>query len=173
MDEADKDSAPYEGDDVPVAQHITLRQLSDYFSAPEPAADTAPLGRTHSQTREIERERVGHIATALALTGVMSPAVSNSKGPHLPPCPVSQIEPKPCTFNDVRNSDYLSVWEEATADEFGGLLAVGAFSLATPPSDREPVGAKWVHKWKSDETGMVTRVKARLVAKGYTLNSRD
>ncbi|CAN0492211.1 unnamed protein product, partial [Discosporangium mesarthrocarpum] len=86
----------------------------------------------------------------------------------LPPCPVSEIEPEPCTFNDVLKSEYLSVWEEAMADEFGGLLAVGAFSLANPPSDRKPVGAKWVEKWKSDEIGMVTRAKARLVAKGYS-----
>ncbi|CAN0378943.1 unnamed protein product, partial [Discosporangium mesarthrocarpum] len=72
------------------------------------------------------------------------------------------------TFGDVLKSEYSNVWEDAMADEFNGLLSVGAFSLATPPSDRKPIGAKWVFKWKSDEWGKVTRAKARLVAKGYS-----
>ncbi|CAM9211194.1 unnamed protein product, partial [Discosporangium mesarthrocarpum] len=78
------------------------------------------------------------------------------------------IEPEPCTFGDVLKSEYSSVWEDAMADEFNGLLSVGAFSLSTPPSDRKPIGANWVFKWKSGECGMVTRAKARLVAKGYS-----
>ncbi|CAM9986945.1 unnamed protein product, partial [Discosporangium mesarthrocarpum] len=54
-------------------------------------------------------------------------------GPHLPTCPVTELEPEPCTFGDVLKSEYSSVWEDAIADEFNGLLSVGAFSLATPP----------------------------------------
>ncbi|CAN0465971.1 unnamed protein product, partial [Discosporangium mesarthrocarpum] len=50
-EDADDGRASYEGANMPAAQHNPLRQLSDYLSAPEHPVDTAPLGRTRSQTR--------------------------------------------------------------------------------------------------------------------------
>ncbi|CAN0511247.1 unnamed protein product, partial [Discosporangium mesarthrocarpum] len=72
-----------------------------------------------------------------------------------------EVEPEPSTFNDVLKSAYSGVWQDAMADEFNGLLSVGAFSLATPPSDRKPIGARWIYRWKTDEDGMIVRAKAR------------
>ncbi|CAN0134744.1 unnamed protein product [Discosporangium mesarthrocarpum] len=109
--------------------------------------------------KQREREQVGHMATALALTGIMSPAESNSSGAHLPTCSVSMIELESFTYRDVLKSVYSSVWLDAMENEFDGELSVREFTQANPPTGRKPIGAKWVFKWKSGEEGMVTRAK--------------
>ena len=42
------------------------------------------------------------------------------------------------------------------------------WELVELPTDRKPVGSKWVFKVKTDEDGNVERFKARLVAQGFT-----
>ena len=52
--------------------------------------------------------------------------------------------------------------------EFEGLLRAGTFALAVKaPIGCNVIDARWVYKWKADETGKIVKAKARLVAKGF------
>ena len=52
--------------------------------------------------------------------------------------------------------------------EFQGLLGAGTFELAANlPDGCNVIDARWVYKWKADETGKIVKAKARLVAKGF------
>ncbi|XP_068649455.1 uncharacterized mitochondrial protein AtMg00820-like [Aristolochia californica] len=42
------------------------------------------------------------------------------------------------------------------------------WSLVPLPTDKKPVGCKWVYTVKHNPDGTIAQLKARLVAKGYT-----
>ena len=52
--------------------------------------------------------------------------------------------------------------------EVEGLIRAGTFTLAVKiPVGCNVIDARWVFKWKADETGKIVKAKARLVAKGF------
>ena len=53
-------------------------------------------------------------------------------------------------------------------EEMDALSSNGTWELVTLPSDKSPVGCRWVYTVKVGSNGQVDRLKARLVAKGYT-----
>ena len=81
---------------------------------------------------------------------------------------IGDVEPEPSSHAEVLQSVHREIWEDAEAQELGGLKANGTFTPVTAPPGRSPIGARWVYKWKSDGFGEVTKAKARLVAKGFS-----
>ncbi|CAB1107753.1 unnamed protein product [Ectocarpus sp. CCAP 1310/34] len=52
--------------------------------------------------------------------------------------------------------------------EFEGLFRAGTFALAVKaPIGYNVIDARWVYKWKADETGKIVKAKVRLGAKGF------
>ena len=48
------------------------------------------------------------------------------------------------------------------------MIKAGTFTLAVNiPVGCNVIDARWVFKWKADETGKIVKAKARLVAKGF------
>ncbi|CAB1113291.1 unnamed protein product [Ectocarpus sp. CCAP 1310/34] len=77
-------------------------------------------------------------------------------------------ESEPSSYNEARQSKYSSIWDKAISAEFGGLLRAGTFALAVKiPIGCNVIDARWVYKWKANETGKILKAKARLVAKGF------
>lgn len=71
---------------------------------------------------------------------------------------------EPSTYKEASQNKY---WCTAMDEEFDALLDQRTWVLVPPPSDRIPIGCKWVYKIKRNSDGSVSRYKARLVAKGY------
>lgn len=59
------------------------------------------------------------------------------------------------------------LWKQAMQEEMDALHRNRTWSLVIPPSNRSPIGCKWVFKLKKNPSGSVARYKARLVAKGF------
>lgn len=76
------------------------------------------------------------------------------------------IEPK--TLAQALSSDQKDQWVEAMNSEMDSLKQNDTWSLCELPSNRSPVGSKWVYKAKTDATGKISRYKARLVAQGFS-----
>ena len=52
--------------------------------------------------------------------------------------------------------------------EVEGLIRAGTFTLAVKiPVGCNVIDARWVFKWKADETEKIVKAKTRLVAKGF------
>ena len=80
---------------------------------------------------------------------------------------IQDVEPEPASFQEASRSEHASIWNKAMSAEFEGLLGAGTFELAAKtPTDCNVIDARWVYKWKADETGKIVKAKARLVAKG-------
>jgi hypothetical protein len=60
-----------------------------------------------------------------------------------------------------------STWLAAMHSEYDALLKNNAWTYVTLPSNRVPVGCKWVFRIKENPDGTVNKYKARLVAKGF------
>ncbi|PRQ17953.1 putative RNA-directed DNA polymerase [Rosa chinensis] len=58
-------------------------------------------------------------------------------------------------------------WREVMHKEIQALRSNHTWSLVSLPSNKRPIGCKWVYKIKLNPDGSVERHKARLVAKGY------
>ena len=59
-------------------------------------------------------------------------------------------------------------WKQAMVDEMAALHSTSTWDLVLLPTNKSPIGCRWVYTVKIDLDGGVDRLKARLVAKGYT-----
>lgn len=59
-------------------------------------------------------------------------------------------------------------WKNAIKEELVALDKNGTWVLTELPSEKRPIGCKWVFKIKHRADGSIERYKARLVAKGFT-----
>ena len=91
------------------------------------------------------------------------PMATRSKcGVYKPKVYMASKEPKCLT--EALNTEH---WKLAMQDEFLALQRNNTWSLVPLPTDRQPIGCKWVFKVKENPDGSVHKYKARLVAKGF------
>jgi len=70
--------------------------------------------------------------------------------------------------SSYREASTNPIWQQAMAEEIQALEKTHTWDLVDLPTDKIPIGCKWVYKIKTCSDGTVERHKARLVAKGYT-----
>ncbi|XP_076892200.1 uncharacterized protein LOC143543824 [Bidens hawaiensis] len=75
---------------------------------------------------------------------------------------------EPQSFNEAM-SDVN--WVNAMNEEIEALNRNNTWNLVELPSNRKPIGCRWIYKIKYKSTGEIDRYKARLVSKGY--NQRE
>ena len=81
---------------------------------------------------------------------------------------VQDVESEPGSYQEARQSKHAKSWDGAMSAEVEGLIKAGTFTLAVKiPVGCNVIDARWVFKWKADETGKIVKAKARLVAKGF------
>ena len=81
---------------------------------------------------------------------------------------MQDVESEPDSYQETRQSKYATIWDGAIPAEVEGLIRAGTFRLAVNiPIGCNVIDARWVFKWKADETGKIVEAKARLVAKGF------
>ena len=91
-----------------------------------------------------------------------------SENEELPKELIQDVEPELVSFQEASRSEHASIWNKATSAEYEGLLGAETFELAAKtPTDCNVIDARWVYKWKADETGKIVKVKARIAAKGF------
>ncbi len=74
----------------------------------------------------------------------------------------------PKNYDEAIAGDEGEKWKAAMDEEIGTLGKMGTWKLEDLPTDRNPVGCKWVFLRKRDEHGQITKYKARLVAQGFS-----
>jgi len=79
---------------------------------------------------------------------------------------VCQIQ-EPNSLEEALATEHADQWRAAANSEFESLLENETWKLVELPSNRKPIGCKWVFKVKYGSDGKIERFKARLVAKGY------
>ena len=87
---------------------------------------------------------------------------------ELPKELVQDVESEPGSYQEAQQSRYAKIWEVARSVKIEGLIRAGTFTLAVKvPIGCNVIDAKWVFKWKADETRKIVKAKAGLVAKGF------
>ncbi|CAB1099792.1 unnamed protein product [Ectocarpus sp. CCAP 1310/34] len=87
---------------------------------------------------------------------------------ELPKVLIQDVESESGSYQEARQSKYSTIWGKAMSAEFEGLLRAGTFALAEKaPLGCNVINARWVYKWKADETGKIVKAEARLVAEGF------
>ena len=82
-------------------------------------------------------------------------------------CYTSQL-PEPQSMEEALASEFSEEkWKGVAECEYSALMENWTWELVPLPSNRKPIGCKWVFKAKRGSDGAVERFKARLVAKGY------
>ena len=72
------------------------------------------------------------------------------------------------SYQEAQQSKYAKIWEVTRSAESEGLIRAGTFTLAVKvPVGCNVIDARWVFKWKANETGKIAKAKARLIAKGF------
>ena len=59
-------------------------------------------------------------------------------------------------------------WQQAMKEELEAMESNNTWSIMALPSDKQPIGCRWIYKVKYNSDGSVSRYKARLVAQGFT-----
>lgn len=83
-------------------------------------------------------------------------------------CAQSIVCKIPTCYQDLKNTDDRSKWEQAIQEEINSLLINNTWSLVTKPDNKNIVDCKWVFTLKNDEFGNPSKYKARLVARGFS-----
>ena len=96
-----------------------------------------------------------HAMTTRAKSGVVKPRLH-------PTLLLAQIEPR--TAKQAMKHPH---WLLAMKQEYDALMANNTWTLVSLPSNRQPIGCKWVFRAKENADGSLHRYKARLVAKGF------
>ena len=74
----------------------------------------------------------------------------------------------PVNLKDAMEGPDLNEWTEAVVEEYKAHMENGTWDIVDLPSDKKPIGTRFVFKTKLDKDGNIDRRKARLVAKGFT-----
>jgi hypothetical protein len=77
-------------------------------------------------------------------------------------------EDLPKDYEDAIRGDEGEKWKAAMDEEIEMLGKMGTWRLEDLPTDRKPVGCRWVYAKKRNEYGEVIKYKARLVAQGFS-----
>ena len=73
---------------------------------------------------------------------------------ELPKELVQGVESEPGSYQEARKSKHAKIWDGAMSAEVEGLTRAGTFTLAVKvPVGSNVIDARWVFKWKADETG--------------------
>ncbi|CAB1120053.1 unnamed protein product [Ectocarpus sp. CCAP 1310/34] len=150
-----------------------VAELADFNTAAR-ENDEVREGRTRAQTRAVNQQSVpGLMATIGPISGteVLYALLSEQRAgdeTELPKELVQDVESEPGSYEEAQRSKYAKIWEGARSAEVEGLMRAGTFTLAVKvPIGCNVIDARWVFKWKADETGKIVKAKARLVAKGF------
>ncbi|KAL0319242.1 UNVERIFIED_CONTAM: Retrovirus-related Pol polyprotein from transposon RE1 [Sesamum angustifolium] len=71
---------------------------------------------------------------------------------------------EPSSFSEAQQKEE---WKQAMKLEVQALEKNGTWDLVKAPTDKKPIGSRWIYKLKLKPNGSIERYKARLVAKGY------
>ena len=74
----------------------------------------------------------------------------------------------PVHLKDAMEGPDQNEWTEAVVEEYKAHMENGTWDIVDLPSDKKPIGTRFVFKTKLDKDGNIDRRKARLVAKGFT-----
>lgn len=80
---------------------------------------------------------------------------------------VKQATEEPLTYNEAIRGVNKDEWVKAMEEEMVSLRDNNTWELVDLPTNRKPIGCKWVYKIKRNEKGEPQRFKARLVAQGF------
>ena len=59
------------------------------------------------------------------------------------------------------------LWLQAMNEEFQALMKNNTWFIVDLPTDRHPIGCKWVFRIKYNPDGSINKYKARLITKGF------
>lgn len=59
-------------------------------------------------------------------------------------------------------------WMNAMQEEYDSIMDNGTWELTELPTNKIPIGSKWLFKTKFKSNGTIDKFKPRLVAKGYS-----
>ena len=168
-----QDSGGNDNEELPPAARRALHELADH-NTPVHDDDEVRIGRTRARTRAANQQSASILLATLgpfAATEVVEALIAEpkaSENEELPKELIQDVEPEPASFQEASRSEHASIWNKAMSAEFEGLLGAGTFELAAKtPTDCHVIDARWVYKWKADETGKIVKAKVRLVAKGF------
>ena len=72
---------------------------------------------------------------------------------------------EPQNFEEAKNH---TEWMNAMHEEYISILNNETWELTELPTNKIPIGCKWLFKTKFNADGTIDKFKARLVAKGYS-----
>ncbi|CAB1096609.1 unnamed protein product [Ectocarpus sp. CCAP 1310/34] len=128
-----------------------VAELADFNTAAR-ENDEVREGRTRAQTRAVNQQSVpGLMATIGPISGteVLYALLSEQRAGDETESPkevVQDVESEPGSYEEAQRTFTLAV-----------KVPIGC----------NVIDARWVFKWKADETGKIVKAKARLVAKGF------
>ncbi|CAB1112906.1 unnamed protein product [Ectocarpus sp. CCAP 1310/34] len=174
-EESIRSGGPVEAEAPPPAarrpRHVA--ELADFNTASR-ENDEVREGRTRAQTRAVNQQSVPGLVASLgpiSATELVYTLMSEQRAgdeTELPKELVQDVESVPDSYQEAQRSKYAKIWEGAMSAEVEGLIRAGTFTLAAKvPISCNVIDARWVFKWKADETGKIVKAKARLVAKGF------